>query len=42
LGGGPGGLVFDPVEMKNMVDIGKNTAEDFVAKLDPEYVTWLV
>jgi predicted acylesterase/phospholipase RssA len=42
LGGGPGGLVFDPVEMKNMVDIGKNTAEDFVAKLDPEDVTWLV
>ena len=42
LGGGPGGLVFDPTEMKAMVDTGKGAAQDFIAKLDPGDVTWLV
>ncbi|MEJ7912773.1 MAG: patatin-like phospholipase family protein [Chitinophagaceae bacterium] len=42
LGGGPGGLVFDPAEMKRMVQTGKGAAQDFVARLDPKDVTWLV
>ena len=42
LGGGPGGLVFDPIEMKNMVNTGKGAAQSFIAKLDPQEVTWIV
>jgi hypothetical protein len=42
LGGGPGGLVFNPAEMKQMVATGKGAAQDFVAKLDQGDVTWLV
>ena len=42
LGGGPGGLVFDPTEMKAMVNTGKDAAQDFIAKLDPRDVTWMV
>ena len=42
LGGGPGGLVFDPAEMKTMVETGQGAAQEFVAKLDPTDVTWLV
>ncbi|HVG15611.1 MAG TPA: patatin-like phospholipase family protein [Chitinophagaceae bacterium] len=41
LGGGPGGLVFNPAEMKNMVNTGKGAAQDFVAKLNQDDVTWL-
>jgi hypothetical protein len=42
LGGGPGGLVFNPVEMTNMVNTGKGAAQNFIAKLDPQEVTWIV
>ncbi len=42
LGGGPGGLIFDPAEMKGMVAKGKTAAQDFVATLAPEDITWLV
>jgi predicted acylesterase/phospholipase RssA len=42
LGGGPGGLVFDPVEMQNMLSVGQGAAQNFVAKLDPQEVTWVV
>ena len=42
LGGGPGGLVFDPAEMKAMVSTGRDAAQDFIAKLDPRDVTWIV
>ena len=41
LGGGPGGLVFNPTEMQNMVNTGQGAAQDFVARLDPQDVTWL-
>jgi predicted acylesterase/phospholipase RssA len=40
LGGGPGGLTFDPEEMKGMVQNGELQAGDFVASLDPEDITW--
>ncbi|CAN5396056.1 hypothetical protein BH10BAC3_BH10BAC3_17150 [soil metagenome] len=36
LGGGPGGLTFDPVEMKNMLATGKHIFSDFIAALTPE------
>lgn len=36
LGGGPGGLTFDPEEMKNMIAVGKQIFNDFVASLPPE------
>jgi hypothetical protein len=42
LGGGPGGLVFDPAEMKTMVNTGKGAAQEFIAKLNPQDVTWIV
>jgi hypothetical protein len=42
LGGGPGGLVFDPLEMRSMVETGQGAAQAFVAKLDANDVTWLV
>jgi hypothetical protein len=42
LGGGPGGLVFNPTDMQNMVNTGKGAAQNFVARLDPQDVTWLV
>ena len=42
LGGGPGGLVFNPSEMRNMLETGQNIAQEFVAKLDAKDVTWLV
>lgn len=41
LGGGPGGLVFDPNEMRSMVETGQGAAQEFVAKLDPTQVTWI-
>jgi predicted acylesterase/phospholipase RssA len=42
LGGGPGGLVFNPPEMKGMVANGRGAAQDFVARLNPRDVSWLV
>ncbi|HSI75242.1 MAG TPA: patatin-like phospholipase family protein [Lunatimonas sp.] len=36
LGGGPGGLVFDPTEMKNMMSKGEIAASTFIAGLTPE------
>ncbi len=40
LGGGPGGLSFDPVAMKEMINKGQNSANDFIASLDPGDITW--
>jgi NTE family protein len=40
LGGGPGGLNFDPDEMKDMVKTGELIASDFIAALEPGSVTW--
>ncbi len=42
LGGGPGGLVFDPLEMQGMVDRGRGAADDFAGTLNDDDVTWLV
>ncbi len=42
LGGGPGGLVFDPAEMQGMIARGKGAADDFAARLNEDDVTWLV
>jgi hypothetical protein len=42
LNGGPGGLVFDPVQMRMMVEQGRADAANFVATLDPSSITWLV
>ena len=41
LGGGPGGLVFDPAEMRSMVETGEGAAQEFVAKLDRKEMSWL-
>lgn len=35
LGGGPGGLTFDPAEMKGMVAKGVNSMNQYIAGLDP-------
>ena len=40
LGGGAGGLTFDPTEMKGMVKKGEASANDFIAALNPEDVSW--
>ncbi|HEX7754416.1 MAG TPA: patatin-like phospholipase family protein, partial [Niabella sp.] len=40
LGGGPGGLEFDPLEMKNMLTIGATTAAAYVASLKTGEVDW--
>ncbi len=40
LGGGPGGLTFDPAEMKQMLAKGRSTTNDFVASLDPGDISW--
>ncbi len=40
LGGGPGGLVFDPAEMKQMLATGENITDHFIASLDPKNITW--
>lgn len=40
LGGGPGGLTFDPAEMKGMVKKGESSANDFIAALNPADITW--
>jgi NTE family protein len=41
LGGGAGGLIFDPAEMKEMLAIGEIQAESFVAALSPGEVDWV-
>jgi NTE family protein len=41
LGGGPGGLSFDPTEMKGMIAKGKLGANEFIASLSPGDVTWV-
>lgn len=40
MGGGPGGLTFDPVEMKGMLQKGETAAGDFIAALNPADITW--
>ncbi len=40
LGGGAGGLIFDPVEMKGMLATGEMQAENYVASLSPGDVDW--
>ncbi|TDH28980.1 patatin-like phospholipase family protein [Segetibacter sp. 3557_3] len=40
LGGGPGGLTFDPAEMKQMLARGKTAVGEFIASLDPKDITW--
>ncbi len=41
LGGGPGGLTFDPVVQAGMVQKGQQAADDFIASLDPGDITWV-
>lgn len=40
LGGGPGGLSFDPVEMQQMIDKGEDIAGEFIASVNAADVTW--
>jgi len=40
LGGGPGGLTFDPVEMRGMVEKGVVAANEFIATVNPADITW--
>lgn len=40
LGGGPGGLTFDPMEMKGMLAKGQSVFSDFAANLPPGDITW--
>lgn len=40
LNGGPGGLNFDPVAMKEMIKAGNSIANDFIASLNPADITW--
>jgi NTE family protein len=40
LGGGPGGLTFDPAEMLTMVQAGIAVANEFIATVNPADVTW--
>ena len=40
LGGGPGGLIFDPAEMKSMMIAGEKHAQKFIAALTPGEVDW--
>lgn len=40
LGGGAGGLIFDPTEMKGMLAIGEMQAQDYIASLSPGVVDW--
>ena len=40
LGGGPGGLVFDSAEMKDMLAKGLGSANAFSGRLTPADVTW--
>lgn len=40
LGGGPGGLSFDPVAMEEMIQKGNNIAGEFIAALNPADISW--
>lgn len=40
LGGGPGGLTFDSVEMKKMIAAGQKVTGEFIAALNPKDITW--
>lgn len=40
LGGGPGGLTFDPAEMKGMLAKGQAVFKDFAANLPSGDITW--
>ncbi|MES2850036.1 MAG: patatin-like phospholipase family protein [Bacteroidota bacterium] len=40
LNGGPGGLNFDPVAMKEMIKAGNTVAGDFIATLNDADITW--
>ena len=40
LGGGPGGLIFDPAAMKIMLAKGEATFSEFAASLPPGTITW--
>lgn len=40
LGGGPGGLTFDPAEMKKMIASGQKVTNEFIAALNPGDITW--
>ncbi len=40
LGGGPGGLVFDPAEMKKMLAAGRAVGNSFAATLNPSDISW--
>lgn len=40
LGGGPGGLTFDPPEMQRMFSTGLTVFDAFAANLDPGDITW--
>ncbi len=42
LGGGPGGLTFDPGEMQAMLVKGQTAFNEFAANLPPEEITWMV
>ncbi len=40
LDGGPGGLTFDPVKTTAMVQAGADVANNFIATVPPDQVTW--
>ena len=40
VGGGPGGLTFDPAIQSAMVKTGEAAGEEFIAGLNPGEVTW--
>ena len=40
LDGGPGGLNFDPIVMKEMIQLGVGNANEFIAELNPRDITW--
>ncbi len=40
LDGGPGGLVFDPAKMQQMVQLGKTALQHYVARLRPGETDW--
>ena len=40
LGGGPGGLDFNPIEMREMITSGKMALQAYVSKLHPGEVGW--
>lgn len=40
LGGGPGGLNFEPTEMKQMLATGRATAGNFIATINPTESPW--